>query len=498
LFPLAAASGQAEVEYAKGLIAYDEHDYLTALESFRRVVMLDPTNPHAHFYLGLSLSRLAEFPEAITVLHQALVLDASLRYVHYHLGVAYFQEGRYPEALEQFILAEQFDPGKATTQFYLGYTHYLLKHYHEALPFFQQAMRLDPALSLLAQYYQGVVLYTLERDSAARAAFLAVISTTPDATVTANAQRYLAVLAAREREQRLWQVEADLSLQYDDNVTLESNGQVVDFGRRGDTNILLTVGARLVPVRTPLWRLGAEYTFFQSQHFTLHAFDLQSHTGTLLVRRKWDGVLLRVATDYTYTLLDNADFSAEVGVLPSVTFWESDTLYTVASVRYRHSRFFNQALDAAEAAARDRDGGAVRVGFDQYLLFNGKRAAARLSYYAEGSRNSGTDWEYNGQQVGLGLYMPLWWGLMLSVDGFYQYRDYLHTNSFATEPLGVRDAADRRTRRDDIFSGTVALTRDLGRYLTLSVAFTHTDNLSNVAFFDYRRNLTTLTLSGRY
>lgn len=117
--PLALATEQAEVAYAKGLVAYEERNYLEALDYFRLILESEPNNPHAHFYLGLSFSRLGEFPEAIMALRKVLQLDPSLRHVHYHLAWSYFQDTRYPEALDQFKLAEQFDPRKAVTQFYL-------------------------------------------------------------------------------------------------------------------------------------------------------------------------------------------------------------------------------------------------------------------------------------------------------------------------------------------------------------------------------------------
>ncbi|MGE3542041.1 MAG: tetratricopeptide repeat protein [Candidatus Tectimicrobiota bacterium] len=486
------------MEYAKGLVAYDMHDYLTALESFRRAAQLDQENPHAFFYLGLSLSRLAEFPDAIVAFQKALALDRSLRYVHYHLGVAYFQEARYVEALEHFAQAAHFDPQKATTQLYLGYTHVLLKHYQAALPFLQQAMRLDSSLSQQSQYYQGVALYALERDMEARMAFQNIAQQGSDGATAEAARRYLDALQAREREQRFWHIDAEASVQYDSNVTLESNGEVVDFGRRADAVALLSVTARLLPLRTRTWQLGGEYSFFQSQHFTLHDFDLQSHTGTLFGRLKWGDTVVRVAADYHYTFLANASFASELGVLPSVTFWENEMLYTVASLRYRQSIFFNQLLDSDAEAARNRDGWETRLGLDQYLLFNGKRAAARISYYTDVSRSAGTDWEYNGHQVGLGLSVPLHWSLRLAVDATYQQRHYLHTNSFHAETLGVRDLADRRARRDDVYLGVVTVTRDLGRYLTVAAAFAYAANVSNIAFFDYRRHLATLSLQGRY
>jgi hypothetical protein len=220
--------------------------------------------------------------------------------------------------------------------------------------------------------------------------------------------------------------------------------------------------------------LRAEYDLFQSLHFTLHDFDIQSHTGTLFARLKWGEVIVRLAADYTYTLLDAARFTEEVSVLPSVIFWESPTLYTVASARYRTSNFFNQEIPPGQEAVRDRDGWTTRAGFDQYLLFNSKRSVGRFSYHFELSRNDGTDWEYNAHQVGLGLQTPLWWDLTLNVDGSYQNRNYLHVNSFDVAPLGVLTANDRQARLDNVLIGSVALSRNLGRYLALSVTYVHT------------------------
>src|SRR6516225_4508688 len=69
---LVHAASKAEVEYARGILAYNEGDYTRAREHFRTTVALEPDNPHAQLYLGLSLSRLRAFAEAIAVLQKAL------------------------------------------------------------------------------------------------------------------------------------------------------------------------------------------------------------------------------------------------------------------------------------------------------------------------------------------------------------------------------------------------------------------------------------------
>src|SRR5262249_27675483 len=131
-----------------------------------------------------------------------------------------FQEERYPQALVEFQRAQEFDPQNAAVQFYQGVTLYQLKRYEEALPYFQRASQLNPEITVLARFYQGLTLFALDRDTPAREAFQVVQAAEPTSSTGQNAQQYLDILRARERERRLWQVDGNISLQYDDNVTV--------------------------------------------------------------------------------------------------------------------------------------------------------------------------------------------------------------------------------------------------------------------------------------
>ncbi|WP_089943278.1 surface lipoprotein assembly modifier [Candidatus Entotheonella palauensis] len=197
-------------------------------------------------------------------------------------------------------------------------------------------------------------------------------------------------------------------------------------------------------------------------------------------------------------MLDNDRFSDWVTLRSNATIQQTGALFATLSLRYRFSDYFNQFIPPDGRDVRDRDGRSVRAGFDQYLTFNKKRSYARLSYHYEVSRNDGSDWEYDSHHVGLGLHTPLRWGITLSLTGAFQRRDYLHVNSFSAAPLAVLTPKDDRPRLDDRLTGSIRLTRSLWRSLTLSAAYMHTRNRSNLSFFDYRRNIVTLALSGRY
>lgn len=493
-------ANQAELAYAKGIVEYGKGNYLDALEHFRTVVELTPEDANGQFYLGLTQSRLGEFTEAIRHFAKALQLDPTLQPVHYNLGFAYFQEERYSEALEQFQRAEQFDPQNAAVYFYQGYILHQLKRYQEALPPLEHALQLDPSIALSAQYYRGLALFGLDRDTPAREAFEAARAVDPQSTIAQNAQHYLAAIKIRERERRLWQVEGNASLQYDDNVTV---GNDIVISRQSDGSTVYGVAARGFAVRTPRWHVGAEYNFFQSLHFTLHEFDIRSHTFGLLGRLQLEPLTLRLGANYNIIDLNNARLSEAFTVTPSVTIQQAETLFALVAVQYRTENFFHDVLPEQMASVRSRDGWNVRTGFDQFWLFNKQRAFVRAGYHYEVQRSVGSDWDHNGHEVSLGVQTPLWLGLMLDVNGTYNRSNYQHINSFSCciddrGGLGVLDANDTQKRTDRRFTARVTLWRDVGPYLTVSASFMHVSNPSHVDFFDYRRNVATLVVSGRY
>src|SRR5215831_11538722 len=504
------AAEQAELEYAKGIVEYSKGNYLGALEHFRAVVDLAPEDANARFYLGLTQIRLGEFSAAIPQLEKALQLDPAMQHAHYYLGLSYFQEQRYPEALSELQRAAQFDPHNAAVQFYQGYTLYQLKRYREALVPFERTIALDPALALSAQYFRGLTLFALESDTQARAAFEAAQATDPTSTIGQNATRYLEALKARERDHRLWEVEGSASLQYDSNVILEGNlPTALAISRQADGATVFNAIGRVFATRTSLWQAGAEYDFFQNLHFTLHDFDIRSHTFGLFGRAKFDPVTLRLWVNYDMTDLNNELFSEAYTVRPNATLQETQDLFTLVSVQYRSENYFHDVLPGQDPAVRSRDGWNVRTGFDQFWLFNKKRSYARLSYDYDTQRNEGSDWDYNGHEVILGVQTPLWAGITLDVYSSYYRFNYRHVNSFscctnALDGLGILNldpaspSVDTQIRTDNRFTGAIVLSRDLGPYVTLSAGYVRTRNESNIDFFYYRRNLATLAVSGRF
>jgi hypothetical protein len=88
--------------------------------------------------------------------------------------------------------------------------------------------------------------------------------------------------------------------------------------------------------------------------------------------------------------------------------------------------------------------------------------------------------------------------VVLDAAWSFTRRDYLHVNSFDAGVLGELESIDSRKRQDDRFFGALALARPVGQYLTIAFGVELIRNLSNIDFFEYSRNIWSLTLSGRW
>jgi hypothetical protein len=108
---------------------------------------------------------------------------------------------------------------------------------------------------------------------------------------------------------------------------------------------------RVFATRTSLWQAGAEYDFFQNLHFTLHDFDIRSHTLRLFGRAKLDPVILRLGVNYDFVALDNDRFSEAYTLQPSATLQETQDLFTRVSVQYRHEHYFNDPPPPSDPTA---------------------------------------------------------------------------------------------------------------------------------------------------
>ena len=111
-----------------------------------------------------------------------------------------------------------------------------------------------------------------------------------------------------------------------------------------------------------------------------------------------------------------------------------------------------------------------------------------LEYQFDNENAEGANFDYDGHKLqGSFLCRTPFRDTVLSVTGEYHYRDYDNVHSFFAQ-----------RRRDKEFSMSVVLAYPLPRDLTLSLEYLRDRNDSNLALFDFTRNVFSIGLQWRY
>jgi len=142
-----------------------------ALEAFSKTAKLLPSEPDAHFNLGVSQKSLGQFNEAAASYRQALKLNPKYAEAYDNLGNVLKVLGKLDETVDCYRKAISLKPNFALTHNKLGDTLKALGNYSAAIESFNNAIRLKPDYAE-AYINLGSALKELERYEEATHYFL--------------------------------------------------------------------------------------------------------------------------------------------------------------------------------------------------------------------------------------------------------------------------------------------------------------------------------------
>jgi tetratricopeptide (TPR) repeat protein len=124
----------------------DNHP-VKALEHYRQVSRIEPSNPHALMAIGTILAQRGDYDRAITCFSQVLSLRPGYRDADYFLGLAYVRKSE-PEpdkAMPHFLEAVQLDPDNPQIHYLLAQELAKLERYEQAREHLRKAKSLSKA-----------------------------------------------------------------------------------------------------------------------------------------------------------------------------------------------------------------------------------------------------------------------------------------------------------------------------------------------------------------
>ena len=345
-----AASGSESSErlYSRGLLDFHAGRYREALSHFEGAVAADPDNALALYYRGVARSRLRDFPGAISDLKAALERRPDLSDAALELGVALIESGRHEEAIEWLERAQSSKDLDPQASLFLGVAQLRTGRNDAAEESLRRAAEGNPELQVSSNYYRGIAAYQDGDWSAAEVYFALVVEANPDSEMGREATEFLA--AARARKGERYQLFGAVGLEYDSNVRLSPDNDVIKGvepqgtippGDNADGRLTINAGGSFVPWRNDDVLLSVGYEFFQSLHFHLGEFNLQDHRPGAQIIARAGNLRFGLAGRYDYYMLQDQNFLQEGTGLPWVTIMEERVGRLELFYRVRRRDFLN-------------------------------------------------------------------------------------------------------------------------------------------------------------
>ncbi len=495
--PSSAQQSEADVFVAQAILAYDDKRYPETLGFLTKALELDPNNVEALYYTGLVHLAQRKPDLAVKTLQQALKLAPTHFAIRFQLGVAYFTLERYDQA--EPLLREVFTERPLTDNvgYYVGFMRFRQKDYQGALKAFNTGASSDPTIQQLTRFYAGLALGILGLPERAAAEVEEALRILPASPLTGPAERIReTIVAARARERRL-RAEVRLGGFYDDNVSVNprpSNDPTAESLRTRMNRTPGEIASARIDyswLRNGPWEATATYSFFQTlnNNHNLSFFNIQDHLGGLggYYRGAVASLPYQLGVQYTYdylTLNDAAFLHRHTGTVFGTLVEDTMNLTTVVG-RLQIKEFLN---DSTSLPQEVRDAKNWMAGLTHVFRFERDKHLLRIGYQFDIEDALGSNYSYSGHRILTGGQYTLPWG-----ETRLRY-DYEVHRRFYSNPNSILPVATPNTlRREDTEQfHYVRLEKPLPNNLTLSAEYQGTLSRSNLAVFDFDRNVFSL------
>ncbi|RMF98280.1 MAG: hypothetical protein D6734_00620 [Candidatus Schekmanbacteria bacterium] len=482
------AADVSEIEFSKALLAFDDGDYEAAAVHLEKGLEGDPENVAMLIKLGQTYNLLKEFDDALDVLDRALKLSPNNPNAIFERSVSLLNTGDYDEAFAGLESVRKAMAKDGRVPYYQGLIRFRQDKFEEAIDFFKEAEKIDKSVKAASDYYIGVALYRLQRYSEARPYFKSVEKEIPKSKKGESAKKFISAIDAKVRAAKPWTIFADLSWQYDDNVTLKPSESVpgVRISGRGDWKGVFYLGGTYRFINTDNFQATGRYSFYQSVHRQLRGYNITGNQlGVNFSYRIAKPLRFNVMYSFNYYELDETRYLEAHSLLPSITWIQSDRAMLQAFFRYQDKDYLQDERDVPY----ERDAVNYNWGLSQYIFFMKNNAYLRLYYSQDKDNARGSDWDYNGIDVGSAIHIPLPFEMSFDGDFGYTRRIYEHINSISII---------NKRRRDKEYDWSIEFTKKLNDYLSLSFKFNRIVDDSTVALYNYDREITSFNLKARF
>jgi tetratricopeptide (TPR) repeat protein len=499
--PAAAQPTEADVYVAEGIVALDDKRYADALRSFQTALAREPGHVEALYYSGVAYMGLDRPKDAIPLLEQARAKSRDVA-IAFQLGLAYFAAKDFRRAEPLLEEAYASEPQLSSLGYYVGFLRYQREDYQGALQAFRAGRTDDPNIAQLTRIYTGLALAQLGLPSQAQAEVEQALRLQPASPLTGPAERVRDAIVTTSRTNRRFRLDLRAGFFYDDNASVEPDAKDNDpdvvalrEGRRHTTGELFSLRAEYDWFRSGPWTSTLGYSFFTTYDNDLPSFNIRDHTGTLSLSHRTTlaglPLLAGVAYAFDYVTLGDKELVQR----------NSGSAYAVLLESSRHLTNVLGRVDVKQYSetrplTRDefQDGVNWLVGVTHVVRFAADRHYVKAGYQFDVEDTDGRNYQYHGHRflAGAGYTLP-WKQIRLSYDFDLHYRDYTRTNT--VYPLNREESRERSDRE---YTNVARVDVPLPQDFSITLEYVGKIARSNIAVFEYTRNVYTIYVNWLY
>ena len=453
----------------------------------------------------MTYKNIQNYSESKKYFKNAMRLEPKIKEVYLELAEVNYQLGELQEAMDVLMKAESENVRPGQTAYMKGLVLLRMNNNLAAVESFKKAGELSPELVQAADYQMGLAYMNEGQSEEAMAQFNDVINSAPDSDMAVFARNYLDKIPRTKRVETPFRYYLGLHFQYDDNVVLrpEDASAAVNVSDEGDYREVITGGIEYFPELKGPAGLDAHYSFYYSNHHDISSYDVHSHSLSLVPNYKINEVSKAgLALSGSYTWVDDDTYLAAGSISPTYTYSiaKNHTLQTY--VTYQKKEFLSPLDDSDE----DRDANEYSLTFNWFYFFSQDKGVLipftekfDLSSFAQNkgyfnlmytfsiNDTEGNNWGYVGSRWVATTVVPLHEKVMLRVSGEANYQNFLDTHT-------VYDIE----RRDVSYGVSTLLFYRVFKNVDVQLLYAYLREDSNIALYDYDRNLYSIGVELRY
>ncbi len=412
---------------------------------------------------------------AVALLAAPALYAAGESEVYIAQGIAKINAGQYSEALELLEKALELTPENPEAEFYTAVAYSKLGQLSKAERLFKDIMK-EEEFSANVYLELGSIYYAWEECKMAESYLTTFKGLSDDTVAEGYADSLIDGCYERREEERPYRLDLSVGAQYDDNVILEQSNPPVNVDNRDDSRLvaLITAGARVFENKSA--RVQVDYNFYQSLHASLDKYNVHYHNLSPSVELMMSDII-KPTLGYKFEYIDfgGDQYGLIHTYFADINIRESRSCSLDAIYKFKQ----NDYKDTGEFTSNsDRKGDQNIYGLKQNFVAD--KLKGDIHYFYDDNDANVDHWSYEGHRVGALLSYRLNDPLKVKASVDVSNRDY------ETDFPGL---SQLKTREDDVQKYGLTIQYVINDKMAVSLTESFTNNDSNLAEFDYDRNV---------